>query len=94
MVNASLLLLNNVTVVYLVQVSFAFNSSAGFGTGIGPCFPLAAGLCVTFTPTPEETIQRQPFLVQYKQQANPLLSLHNLTKLSKDGGGARGGGGV
>jgi hypothetical protein len=27
------------------------------------------------------TVQHQPLLVQYKQQANPLLSMHNYTPL-------------
>jgi hypothetical protein len=38
--------------------------------------------CANFTPTLEKNggkKQRQPLLVQYKQQANPLLSMHNYT---------------
>jgi hypothetical protein len=38
--------------------------------------------CANFTPPLEENggkKQRQPLLVQYKQQANPLLSMHNYT---------------
>jgi hypothetical protein len=37
--------------------------------------------CANFMPTPEENgqyIQRQPLLMQYKLQANPLLSMNNL----------------
>jgi hypothetical protein len=39
--------------------------------------------CENFTPTPEEQqpIQRQLLLVQYKQQANPHLSIHNYNPL-------------
>jgi hypothetical protein len=37
--------------------------------------------CANFTPTPEENyypvIQRQPLLVPYKQQANPILTMNN-----------------
>jgi hypothetical protein len=52
-------------------------------SGIGPCFPLAGG-CANFTPTPEEQTNTAPTTlseVQYKQQANPLLSIHNYTPL-------------
>jgi hypothetical protein len=39
--------------------------------------------CAYFTPTPEENDQystnRQPFLVQYQQKHNPLLSMNNYT---------------
>ncbi len=40
--------------------------------------------CANFTPTPylgKWQIQRQKLLVQYKQQANLLLSMHNYTPL-------------
>jgi hypothetical protein len=33
------------------------------------------------TPEGKGPIQRQPLLVQYKQQANPLLSMHSYTPL-------------
>jgi hypothetical protein len=48
--------------VYLVQVSYWLED------------------CANFTTTPEENDQYSAthFLVQYKQQANPLLSMHNL----------------
>jgi hypothetical protein len=52
-------------------------------SAIGPCFPLAEGLCNKFYANTggKRPIQRQPLLVQYKQQANPHLSLHNYTPL-------------
>jgi hypothetical protein len=51
-------------------------------SGIGPCFPLAGGLCKFYTNARENRpIQRQPLLVQYMQQANPLLLMHNYTPL-------------
>ncbi len=49
---------------------------------ISPCFPLARRLCKLCANTGRKLqIQRQPFLVQYKQQANLLLSMHNYTPL-------------
>jgi hypothetical protein len=67
---ASLRWPNNVTCLHLVQVSLlAFHWS----TGIGPYFPLAGGLCKFYANAGgKRTIQGQPLLVQYKQQANPL----------------------
>jgi len=51
-------------------------------SGFGPCFPLAGGLCKLYANARGKwQIQRQPHLVQYKQQANPLLSMHNYTPL-------------
>jgi hypothetical protein len=51
-------------------------------SGIGPCFPLAGGLCWFYANAGgKPTIQRQPLLVQYKQQANTLLSMNNFTQL-------------
>jgi hypothetical protein len=50
--------------------------------GIGPCFPLAGGLCKFYVNAGgKQPIQRQLLLVQYKQQANPLLPIHNYTSL-------------
>jgi hypothetical protein len=47
-------------------------------TGIGHCFPLAGGLCKFYANVKrKQPIQRQLLLVQYKQQANLLLSMHN-----------------
>ncbi len=50
--------------------------SAGFGTFLQISAPASHWLedCANFTP-----IQRQPLLVQYKHQANPLLSMNNST---------------
>jgi hypothetical protein len=50
---------------------------AGFGKflqlSIGPCFPLAGGLCKLYANAEgKHPIQRQLLLVQYKQQADPL----------------------
>jgi hypothetical protein len=54
-------------------------------SGIGPilCFLLAGGLSKLYANAEEmtNTVQHQPLLVQYKQQANPLLSMHNYTPL-------------
>jgi hypothetical protein len=51
-------------------------------SGIGPCFPLAGGLCKFYANVGgKQPMQRQLLLVQYKQQANPLLSIHNYTPL-------------
>jgi hypothetical protein len=41
-------------------------------SGIGPCFPLAGGLCKSYANAGrKQPMQRQLLLVQYKQQANP-----------------------
>ncbi len=76
--NAILRWLNNVSGVYLVQVpcfllvSRVWEISSGMGSG----FPWLND-CANFTPLPEEN--DQPLLVQYKQQANPHISMHNYT---------------
>jgi hypothetical protein len=50
--------------------------------GIGLCFALAGGLCKFYANARGKlTIQRQPLYVQYKQQANPLLSMNSYTPL-------------
>jgi hypothetical protein len=51
--------------VYLFQVSLLLIGQQGFGTflhfsGIGPCFPLAEGLCKFYAKTPEENDQYSP----------------------------------
>jgi hypothetical protein len=43
----------------------------GISLGIGTCFPLAGG--------GKRPKQRQPLLVLFKQQANPILSMKNFT---------------
>jgi hypothetical protein len=54
--------------------------------GIDPCFPLAEGLCkFCANARGKRTIQRQPLLVQYKQQASPLLLMNNYTPLVVSG---------
>jgi hypothetical protein len=79
-VNASLRWLNNVVGVYLVQVFFCFllvSRVWDILSGIDACFPLAEGLCKFYANGGgKQPKQRQLFLVQYKQQANPLLSIH------------------
>jgi hypothetical protein len=51
-------------------------------SGISPCLPLAGGLCKFYANAGgKRSIQRQPLLVQYQQQANPLLSMNNYTPL-------------
>jgi hypothetical protein len=51
-------------------------------SGIGPCFPLAGGLCKFYAKAGgKRPLQRQPHLVQYKQQANPCLSMKNYNPL-------------
>jgi hypothetical protein len=70
---------------YLVQGFLASYLSAGFGTflQVSALASHRQGDFANYTPTPEEKgpIQRQPLLVQYKQQAHPLLSMHNYTPL-------------
>jgi hypothetical protein len=58
-------------------VSRVWDISSGFGI----CLTLAEGLCKLYNNAGKLQIQRQPFLVQYKQQANLLLSMHNYTPL-------------
>jgi hypothetical protein len=63
-----------------VQVSLLLNCQQGLEHffGIGPCFPLAGGLCKLYANAGgKQQIQRQLLLVQYKQQANPHLSMNN-----------------
>jgi hypothetical protein len=51
-------------------------------SGIGPFFPLAGGLCKFYAEAGgRQQIQRQLLLVQYKQQANSLLSMNKCTQL-------------
>ncbi len=85
MVNASFCWLNNVKGVYLVQLSLLLigRSSVGaISSSIGPCFSLAGWLCKFYARARGKLpIQRQPLLVQYKQQVNQLFSMHNYTPL-------------
>ncbi len=73
-VNASLHWLNN---VYLIQVSLLLIDQLGlvdfFSSDVGPCFPLAGGLCKFYANAGgKRPIQRQPLLMQYKHQADLL----------------------
>jgi hypothetical protein len=81
-VNASLPWLNNVVRVYLVQVSLLFIGQQGLGHFFRymPLLPLAGGLCKFYANAGgKQPIQRQLLLVQYKQLANPLLSIYKYT---------------
>jgi hypothetical protein len=75
------------------QGFLAYYWSAGFGTFLQISALASHWLedCANCTPTPEETDKysaiRQPLLVQYKQQASPLLSMHNYTPLVISGNG-------
>jgi hypothetical protein len=87
-VNAILRWPNNISGAVYLQLSLGFRAFLlasrvwDIFSGIGPCFPLGGGLCKFFANVGEKRpIQRQPLLVQYKQQANPLLSTHNYTPL-------------
>ncbi len=83
-VNANLHWLTNDVGVYLVRVSLLLlvRTIWDIFSGIGPCFPLAGGLCKFYANARgKQPIQSQLILVQYKQQANPLLSIHNNTPL-------------
>jgi hypothetical protein len=51
-------------------------------SGINPCFPLAGGLRKFYANAGRKLPGKcQPLLVQYKQQTNSLLSMHNYTPL-------------
>jgi hypothetical protein len=51
-------------------------------SGIGPCFPLAGGLCIFYANAAgKRPIQSQPLLAQYKYQANPRLTMNDYTTL-------------
>ncbi len=69
---------------------FLMVSRVGWGISSGSCpyFPLAGGLCKFYANAGgTQPIQHQLLLVQNKQQANPLLTIHNYTPLvisSKD----------
>jgi hypothetical protein len=76
-VNASLRWLNNVVGVYLVQVSLLLIGQQGLVDFFRyrPLLPIGWRIVQIL----RQTIQRQLVLVQYKQQANPLLLTHNYT---------------
>jgi hypothetical protein len=70
--------------MYLFQVSLVLFGLQGLGHFFRhrPCSPLAGGLCKFYDNAGgKQPIQRQLLLVQNKQQANPLLSMHNYTPL-------------
>ena len=84
MVNASLRWLNIVRSRYLVRIHcFLLVSGVwDISSGISPRLPLAGWLCSRYADAGGEwPIQRQPLLVQHKQQANLYLSMHNYTPL-------------
>ncbi len=84
-VNASLRWFNNA--VGALSLGFlASYWSAGFGRFLQvmyPCFPVAGGLSKFYAIAREKRpTQRQLLLAQYKQQANPLLSIPSIAHIS------------
>ena len=81
-VTASLRWLNNVNGVYFIQVSLLLICKQGLVNFFRyrPLLPLSGGLCKFFA-NAKLLIQRQPLLVQYKHQVNPLFSMNNYTPL-------------
>jgi hypothetical protein len=78
-VHASLRWLNNVSACTWSRFPcfFLFSRFSDFSPGIDPCFPLAGGLCKLYANAGRKLqIKRQLLLVQYKHQANLLLSVH------------------
>jgi hypothetical protein len=73
--------LNNVRWHVFSPGFLAPQGSRQVSSGIGPCFPLAGGLCKFYAKLEENNQFSQPLLMQYKQQANPLLSMHYYTPL-------------
>ncbi len=73
--------------VYVVQVSLLliFQQGSKISSIISSCFLLAGGLCKFFANAGgKQPMQRQLLLLlllQYKQQANTLLSIHNYCTL-------------
>jgi hypothetical protein len=70
--------------MYLVRVSLLLIGPQGLGHffRFWPYFPLAGGLYKLYANAGGKLqIKHQSLLVQYKQQANPLLSMHNYTTL-------------
>ncbi len=81
-VNVTWRWLNNVCGVYRFPCFFSVSRVWEISSDIGSCFPLAGGLCKLYANAGGKwPLQHRPFLVQYKKQANPLLSMHNYTSL-------------
>ncbi len=80
-----LMRVNNVSGVYLVKIFLLLIGQQDLGhlfRGIGSCYPLAVGRYELYANVGEKSqIQRKPLLVQYRQQANLLSSMHNYTPL-------------
>jgi hypothetical protein len=74
MINMSLRCLNYVSGVYLFRVSLLLIGQLGLGLflGVGPCFPMAGGLC-KFTGG-KRLIQRRLYILleQYKERVKPI----------------------
>jgi hypothetical protein len=69
---------NNVSgMFYLVKVSFLLIGQQGLGHQVLTSASHWLEDCTNLTPTPEKNY-RLPLLEQYKQQANPLLLMHNI----------------
>jgi len=85
-VNASLHWLNIISGVYLVQVSLLLIGQRGSGHFFSYRSLLLIGWSIVQIlrqrrRKTKRPIQRQPVLVQYLQEANPLLSMNNYTPL-------------
>jgi hypothetical protein len=83
-INARLRWLNNVTGVHLVQVSLLLIGQQGLGHlfKYRPLLPNGWRIVQIYANViGKRLIQRQPLVVQYKQQANLLLLMHNYTPL-------------
>ncbi len=83
-VNASLRWVNNVNGVYIVQVSLLLigQQCLEHFFRYRPLLPIGGGLCKLYAKAGGKwQIQCQLLFVPYKQQANPLLLIHNDTPL-------------
>jgi hypothetical protein len=52
--------------------------------GLADCFPLAEGLCKFYAKAEGNNYHSANYKIQYKQQANPLLSIHNYTTIVRN----------
>jgi hypothetical protein len=83
-VNASLAWLNNVVGVYLGQASLLLVGQQGLAdsSGIGPCFPLAGGLCKFYANAGGlQPIQRQLLLVIIQAASQSIFIIINYSPL-------------
>jgi hypothetical protein len=78
--------LKNVTGVYLIQVSLLSIGQQGFGHlfGYRPLLPIGLRIVQILRQRRRKTTNTSPTtltVLQYKQQANPLLTMHRYTPL-------------